>query len=76
MFWWITHFEMDAQVGRRMISNRPVYKPEYWDKIRANDWNFSRKYDPSTRCLPELPRLGAPQEIVSPSNADPTHQGK
>src|SRR5690242_8424230 len=31
--WWITHFESDAQVGGRAQRNRPIYKPEYWDKI-------------------------------------------
>jgi hypothetical protein len=66
--WWITHFEMDAQVGRRTIPNRPIYKPEYWEKIRATDWNFSRKYDPANRCLPGLPRMGAPQKIFQTSN--------
>jgi hypothetical protein len=66
--WWITHFETDAQIGRRAQKNRPIYKPEYWDKIRETDWNFSRKLDPSNQCLPGVPRLGMPQKIVQTPN--------
>jgi hypothetical protein len=66
--WWITHFETDAQIGRRAQKNRPVYKPEYWEKIRATDWDFSRKHDPSNMCLPAVPRLPAPQKIVQTPN--------
>jgi hypothetical protein len=66
--WWITHFERDAQVGMRAQRNRPLYKPEYWDKIRATDWNFSRKNDPAQMCKPSVPRLGVPQKIVQTSN--------
>ena len=66
--WWIVHFEMDAQVNARSQSNRPIYKPQYWDKIRATDWDYSRKHDPNNRCLPSVPRLGAPQKIVQTSN--------
>jgi hypothetical protein len=66
--WWITHFETDGQVNRRSQKNRPIYKPEYWDKIRANDWDFSRKHDPSNQCLPSPPRLGFPEKIIQTPN--------
>lgn len=66
--WWITHFETDGQVRARAQTNRPIYKPEYWDKIRATDWDFSRKHDPSNRCLPAVPRLGIPQKIIQTNN--------
>ena len=62
--YWITHFERDAQVGARAQRNRPLYKPELWDKIRATDWNFSRKNDPANMCKPSVPRLGVPNKIV------------
>ncbi len=62
--WWITHFETDAQIMRRAQRNRPAYKPEFWQKIREKDWDFSRKYDPANRCLPHVPRLGMPQKII------------
>ena len=62
--WWITYFERDAQVGARNQQNRPLYKPEYWDKIRATDWDFSRKKDRANQCMPSVPRLGPPQRIV------------
>jgi hypothetical protein len=59
---------MDAQLGRRAQENRPIYKPQYWDKIRATDWDYSRKHDPSNRCLPSVPRQGVPQKIIQTSN--------
>ena len=52
--YWITHFERDAQVGMRAQRNRPLYKPEFWDKIRATDWDFSRKNDPAQKCQPSV----------------------
>lgn len=65
---WLSHFEKDGQVTGRAMSNRPIYKPEYWEKIRAADWNHSRKKDPSGHCLPSIPRLGPPQRIVQLPN--------
>jgi hypothetical protein len=61
---WLTAFEKDLQIAIRAQTNRPPYKPEFWDKIRAGDWDHSRKKDPSSHCLPAVPRLGAPQRIV------------
>ena len=61
---WILQFEADGQIGRRKVRNAPVYKPEYWARIRATDWNYSRANDSNGNCRPVMPRLGAPQKIV------------
>jgi hypothetical protein len=65
---YITAFEKDAQVNMRRQSNRPIYKPQYWEKIRAVDWDFSRKKDPQSHCLPGVPRLGVPNKITQVPN--------
>ena len=61
---WLTHFETDIQLVIRAQTNRPVYKPQYWDKIRQIDWDNSRANDPQSNCRPAVPRLGIPQKIV------------
>jgi hypothetical protein len=61
-------FEKDAQVNMRAVRNKPLYKPEYWAKIRETDWDFSRAKDPDGNCLPGMPRLGIPQRIVELPN--------
>jgi len=65
---WITLFEADGQVNRRRVINTPVYKPEYWNKIRASDWNYSRARENARDCQPSMPRLGAPTKIVQLPN--------
>jgi hypothetical protein len=42
---------------------RPVYKPEYWDKVIELDM-WTNKYDPVMTCQPlGIPRQGAPRRI-------------
>jgi len=65
---YIVAFEADAQVNARRQTNRPIYKPGYWDKIRSVDWDYSRKKDPQSHCLFGVPRLGIPQKIVQSPN--------
>src|ERR1700677_3453990 len=65
---WLTNFEKDAELNRRAQTNRPIYKPEYWGKIRKIDWDNSRANDPQSSCKPSVPRLGIPQKIVQSSN--------
>jgi hypothetical protein len=65
---WIEQFEADAQVMIRRVLNKPVYKPEHWEKIRATDWNYSRAHDVHNNCRPVMPRIGAPQKIVQLPN--------
>ena len=58
-------FEPDQAVMQRGVAwNKPIYKPEYWEKVRSLD--FSKvDVDPAFRCLPAgVPRQTAPQKIV------------
>jgi len=55
--------ERAASLLRRVGSNRPIYKPEYWDEVRRLDDNANEE-DPSNRCMPAgIPRAGIPQYI-------------
>ena len=48
----------------RMGSNRPLYKPEYWETVKNLDAN-SNEEDPSNNCMPAgVPRAGIPSLIT------------
>src|SRR5712691_375651 len=48
----------------RFGPSRPVYKPEFWDKIQELD-QWTNKYDPVMTCQPlGLPRHGTPRRII------------
>jgi hypothetical protein len=51
------------------LLGRPVYKPEYWDKVQELD-QWTNKYDPIMTCQPMgMPREGTPARIIqSPSD--------
>jgi hypothetical protein len=54
-------FEFEAP--SRFGPNRPVYKPEFWDKVQQLDM-WTNKYDPVMTCQPlGIPRQGAPWRI-------------
>lgn len=43
--------------------NRPLYKPEFWDKVQQLDM-WTNKYDPVMTCQPlGIPRQGPPRRI-------------
>jgi hypothetical protein len=47
---------------------RPLYKPEYWDKVIELDM-WTNKYDPVMTCQPMgLPRQGPPRRIFQTEN--------
>ena len=55
--------ERAATLLRRMGSNRPIYKPQYWQTVKDFDAN-SNQDDPSNQCMPAgVPRLGPPEYI-------------
>ena len=55
--------ERGAALVRRIGSNRPVYKPEYWQMVKDLDHN-SNEEDPSNNCMPAgIPRAGIPSYI-------------
>jgi hypothetical protein len=59
-----TNETTDGEFIDRLDSNRPLYKPEYWDKVQELDYNTNTK-DPVFTCLPPgVPRMGPPAQIV------------
>jgi hypothetical protein len=59
-------FEFEAP--SRFGPNRPLYKPEYWDKVQELDM-WTNKYDPVMTCQPlGVPREGPPRRIVQSAN--------
>jgi len=55
--------ERAATLVRRMGSNRPIYKPQYWETVKNLDQNANEE-DPSNNCMPAgIPRAGIPSFI-------------
>jgi hypothetical protein len=55
--------ERAAALVRRMGSNRPIYKPQYWSMVQYLDQNANEE-DPSNNCMPAgVPRAGIPSLI-------------
>jgi hypothetical protein len=55
--------ERAATLLRRIGSNRPIYKPQYWQTVKDFDANANED-DPSNQCMPAgVPRLGPPEYI-------------
>ena len=60
--------ERAASLLRRVGSNRPVYKPQYWDMVKEFDQNANEE-DPSNNCMPAgIPRAGIPSYIAQYPN--------
>lgn len=67
---WIT-FEQDCAIRNRGQVNKPLYKPELWEKVRLSDYNANAggdlvEYaDPEWQNLPRgVPRIGPPNKVV------------
>jgi hypothetical protein len=59
-------FEFEAP--SRFGPNRPLYKPEFWDKVQELDM-WTNKDDPVMTCQPlGVPREGPPRRIVESAN--------
>lgn len=59
-------FEFEAP--SRFGPNRPLYKPEYWDKVQELDM-WTNKDDPVMTCQPlGNPRQGPPRRIIQSAN--------
>jgi hypothetical protein len=59
-------FEFEAP--SRFGPNRPLYKPEFWDKVQQLDM-WTNKEDPVMTCQPlGIPRHGPPRRIVQTAN--------
>jgi len=60
--------ERAASLLRRVGSNRPVYKPQYWEMVKQFDENANEE-DPSNNCMPAgIPRAGIPSYIGQTPN--------
>jgi len=60
----IINFERDNALIRRANPNKPIYRPEFWEKVQKLDQNGNEE-DPSFGCMPAgLPRMGPPAKIV------------
>ena len=60
--------DYEFEAPSRFGPNRPVYKPEHWDKIQQLDM-WTNKEDPVMTCQPlGIPRHGAPRRIVQTAN--------
>lgn len=61
-------FEADSTIQERGTVHRPLYRPEYWEKVRDAD-QHGNDLDPAYNCLPlGVPRMGPPQKIVQTAN--------
>ena len=55
---------ISSRFTARFNANRPLYKPEYWDKVQDLDYNTNTK-DPIFTCMPlGVPRMGPPLQIL------------
>jgi hypothetical protein len=59
-----TNQTVDQEFTGRLSPNRPLYKPEFWDKVQDLDKNTNSK-DPIFVCQPYgVPRVGPPVKIM------------
>jgi hypothetical protein len=58
----------DGEFTGRMSANRPLYKPEHWDRVQYLDMNTNTE-DPLFVCQPlGIPRVGPPARIIQTAN--------
>jgi len=63
MEWTNQSADFTFMASSRLDMNKPLYKPEYWDRVQALDM-WTNRDDPVMTCLPlGLPRQGAPDRI-------------
>src|SRR6202163_4626557 len=63
----LLNFERDNAMIRRSDPNKPLYKPEFWEKVQQLDQNENTA-DPSFGCMPAgVPRMGPPDKIIQVS---------
>lgn len=63
----LLNFEEDGTIIRRADPNKPLYKPQFWEKVQKLDQNGNTE-DPSYGCMPAgVPRMGPPVKILQTS---------
>jgi hypothetical protein len=65
---WNQTLDFEFEAPSRFGPNRPLYKPEHWDKVQELDM-WTNKEDPVMTCQPlGIPRQGPPRRIVQNDN--------
>jgi hypothetical protein len=65
---WNQNIDFEFEAPPRYGPNRPIYKPEFWDKVQQLD-QWTNKEDPVMTCLPlGIPRQGPPVRIYQSAN--------
>ena len=65
---WNQTLDFEFEAPSRFGPNRPLYKPEHWDKVIALDM-WTNKEDPVMTCQPlGIPRQGPPRRIIQSAN--------
>ncbi len=65
---WNQTLDFEFEAAPRFGPNRPLYKPEHWDKVVYLDM-WTNKEDPIMTCQPMgIPRQGAPGRIFNTEN--------
>jgi len=60
----LINFERDNTLIRRADPNKPIYRPEFWERVQKGDQNGNSE-DPSFGCMPAgVPRMGPPAKVV------------
>jgi hypothetical protein len=63
-----TNQNVDQEFSNRVNPNRPLYRPQYWDKVQQLDYDTNTT-DPMLKCQPlGVPRMGPPTKIVQTAN--------
>jgi hypothetical protein len=61
---WNQTLDFEFEAPSRFGPNRPIYKPEHWDKVIELDM-WTNKEDPVMTCQPlGIPRQGPPRRII------------
>ena len=65
---WNQTMDFEFEAPSRFGPNRPLYKPEHWDKVQQLDM-WTNKEDPVMTCQPlGIPRQGSPRRVIQSAN--------
>ncbi|HEY8520318.1 MAG TPA: hypothetical protein VIN61_09570, partial [Gammaproteobacteria bacterium] len=65
---WNQTIDFEFEAPSRFGPNRPLYKPEHWDRVQYLDM-WTNKEDPVMTCQPlGIPRQGPPRRIIQNDN--------
>jgi hypothetical protein len=65
---WNQTMDFEFEAPSRFGPNRPLYKPEHWDKVQELDM-WTNRDDPVMTCQPlGIPRQGPPRRIIHSPN--------